>query len=100
MVQPSLTEVCPTVVLEALALRKAVVASDLSGLAEVLGYGKYGLLSETGNAASLAQKISTLLSNGKLRKKLGQAGQKYIFENFPIKKQVETLAKLYFAKQK
>lgn len=95
LVQPSLTEVCPTVVLEALALGKAVVASDLSGLAEVLGYGKYGLLFETGNAASLAQKISLLLNDEELRNKLGKEGQKYVHENFSIEEQANNLVKLY-----
>lgn len=95
LVQPSLTEVCPIVVLEALALSKAVVGSDLSGLAEVLAYDKYGVLFETGNAANLAEKISGLLNNKCLRKELGQAGQKYVFENFSIEKQVGLLIKLY-----
>ena len=74
---------------------KPIVASDLSGLAEVLGYGKYGLLFETGNAASLAQKISNLLGNKSMREKLGQAGKKYVFENFSIEEQVNNLVKLY-----
>ncbi|MBM4402403.1 MAG: glycosyltransferase family 4 protein, partial [Candidatus Cloacimonetes bacterium] len=95
LVQPSLTEVCPTVVLEALALKKAVVASDLSGLAEVLGFGKYGVLFKTGNAASLAEKISQLLQNKDLREELGVRGQKYVFKNFSIEKQVYSLTKVY-----
>lgn len=96
LVQPSLTEVCPLVVLEALALGKIVIGSDLSGLVEVLRFGKYGLLFETGNAFDLAQKIKLGLLDKKLNGRIAQEARKrYVTNNFSIEKQVSELKKIY-----
>lgn len=95
LVQPSLTEVSPIVVLEALALGKVVIGSNLSGLAELLGFGKYGVLFKTGNASDLAKKIKTLLESESLRKVYGQRGQRYVFQNFSIEKQANRLLSIY-----
>lgn len=97
LIQPSLTEVCPLVVLEALALGKLVIASDLSGLAEVLGFGKYGLLFQTGNAFDLAKKIRKGLQDSDLRRRFGQKGQAYVKQNFSIERQLQKLKTLYQA---
>lgn len=96
LVQPSLTEVCPIVVLEALALRRLVIGSDQSGLAETLGQGKYGLLFQMGNAFDLAQKIKLGLLDKKLNDQIVQETRKrYVVNNFSIERQVNTLKKVY-----
>lgn len=95
LVQPSLTEVCPIVVLEALALKRLVIGSDQSGLAETLGYGKYGLLFQMGNAFDLAQKIKEGLHNKSLQENFRKIGSEHIQQNFTIERQVKDLRKLY-----
>ena len=59
--------------LEAMAMGKAVVASDLDALRELIEDGRTGLLFAAGNAPDLAAKVMTLLASEALRRSLGQA---------------------------
>jgi glycosyltransferase involved in cell wall biosynthesis len=68
-VQPSRWEGYGIAALEAMAARKPVVASDVPGLAEVVGDA--GLLFTPGDAGQLAEKIAMLLGDAPLRRRLG-----------------------------
>lgn len=57
VVLPSLTESAPNVVLEALALGKAVVASAVGDVPALLGAGRYGQLVAPGDEAALADAL-------------------------------------------
>jgi glycosyltransferase involved in cell wall biosynthesis len=84
------------VLLEAMASGKAIVASDLAGVRSVVKEGENGLLAKPGNAEDLAQKISYLLSDESLRKKMGEAGRRHAKEFYSwgkIGKQLETIYK-------
>jgi PEP-CTERM/exosortase A-associated glycosyltransferase len=59
--------------LEAMAMGKAVVASDLDALRELIEDGRTGLLFVAGSAQDLAAKVVTLLASETLRQTLGQA---------------------------
>ncbi len=66
-----LTElVTPLKPLEAMAMRKAVVASDVGGHRELIQPGQTGLLFPAGNPTALADTIAQLLDNHALRKAL------------------------------
>jgi glycogen(starch) synthase len=64
--------------LEAMAMRKAVVGSDVGGLRELLDGGRVGLLFEAGNSRELADKLATVLSDAGLRAQLADAGGEYV----------------------
>jgi glycosyltransferase involved in cell wall biosynthesis len=54
----------PTVLIEAMAVGTPVVSTDCpSGAAEILGSGKYGLLTPVGDSQALAKAILEVLSN-------------------------------------
>jgi len=72
-VQPSRWEGFGIAALEAMASGKAIVASDVPGLAQVVGDA--GLLFPAGDAAQLARSISTALDNPDLRQRLAQRAQ-------------------------
>jgi len=68
---------------EAMACRVPVIGSSSGAIPEVVG--EAGLIFEEGNAHDLAEKISSLVNNGKLRLSLAQSGfdrvrQEYSFE--------------------
>lgn len=72
---PSRLEALPTVLIEAMACGCPVVATDcLSGPAEVLGGGRYGLLTPEDDAESLAGAIESLLSDRQRRDELVRLG--------------------------
>jgi len=60
------------VVLEAMALGKAVIASNEGGPVEIIVNGQSGLLIEVNNPKILAEKIDLLLSDEMLRKEIGK----------------------------
>lgn len=74
------------VILEALILGKAIIASDCKvGPKELLLNGKYGELFETGNSEELKMKIEKLINNQLLKKEYENLSKEAI-ERFNIKK--------------
>src|SRR6266849_3217687 len=62
------------VVAEALACQKAVVASAVGGIPEIIENGRSGVLVEPDHPGALARELLALLEDGSLRKSLGHAG--------------------------
>lgn len=69
-------------VLEAGAMAKPVVGSDIGGINEVLKEGRNGLLTCPGDAKDLFEKIVALLSNPDKASALGKAGHKISYDNY------------------
>jgi len=65
----------PTVILEAMSMAVPVVATDLGGAPEMIVDGETGLLIKTGNASKAADRISSLIKDSELRKRIGKSGQ-------------------------
>src|SRR5699024_10498913 len=70
--------VSPLKPFEAMAMQKAVVASDVKALAEIVRDGENGLLHEKGSAESLAEKLSLYLDNRELRESMARNGRKWV----------------------
>lgn len=64
----------PTVALEAMAMKKPVIASNIGGLPEMVIDGKTGILVNPSDAGQLKNAIDRLARDGDLRKKMGEAG--------------------------
>ena len=76
-----LTElVTPLKPLEAMAMKKPVIASDVGGHKEMVEHEKTGLLFQAGNLDSLASTICRMATDGKLRESLAEAGIQYVLE--------------------
>jgi len=65
------------VLLEAMASRLPVIASDIPGYREIIKDYSNGILFTPGNYDSLATKIEEIITDLSLRKRLSQQGQKY-----------------------
>jgi phosphatidylinositol alpha-mannosyltransferase len=63
------------ILLEAMAVGRATVASDIPGYREVLTHGEEGLLVPPANERALATAIVHLLADGERRAAMGQRGQ-------------------------
>jgi glycosyltransferase involved in cell wall biosynthesis len=64
-------ENCPYTVLEAFAAGKAIIASDIGGIPELVEDGRQGLLFEPGHAGMLADRIRSLLNDRERLELLG-----------------------------
>ena len=76
---PSLVEGFPLALAEALACGLAVVASDCSaGVRELTDDGRAGLLCVRGDSSSLARALDQVMTDGGLRRRLGEAGRAHV----------------------
>lgn len=74
-----LTElVCPLKPLEAMALGKCVVGSDIGGIREFIVAGETGLLARPDDADDLAGTLSQVIIAPELRRQLGQRGREAV----------------------
>jgi len=72
----------PTVLLEAAACSRAIVATDVPGCREVVKHGVTGLLVPPKDAQALAGALKQLLENKHLRQSMGEKGRQLIVERF------------------
>lgn len=79
---PSLGEGLPTVLIEAAACGRAIVATDVPGCRDVVKDGVNGLLVPVNQPKALAQALETLVSNPQLRAQMGSAGREIVLQTF------------------
>lgn len=72
--------VSPIKPLEAIAMEKAVLVSDVRALAEMVRDGETGLLFRKGDVNDLAEKLGRLLCDLSLRERLGRNGRRWVQE--------------------
>jgi len=82
-------------VIEAMALKKPVVATDIPGPRDIVVDGKTGFLVPPGDIKAMTEKIIYLLDNPDVAKKMGECGRKRVEQYFDIKKAVEKIEKIY-----
>lgn len=92
---PSLEEALGTAVLEAMAAGKAVVASRVGGIPEVVADGETGLLVPPGDSDALAGAVTRLLENSEVRRRMGERGRLRIEEQFSLDRMLERTEALY-----
>ncbi|HEV2349350.1 MAG TPA: glycosyltransferase [Terriglobia bacterium] len=95
LANPSLTEVMPNVVLEAMAAGVPVVATSVGGVAEIAGESGALALVPPADALSLASAIAQLLADPVRAVALGIAGQKRVRQAFSPERQSAQLLALY-----
>jgi len=75
-------ELAPLSLKEAQLMKKPVVATNVGGNQEMMIDGRTGFLVEQGNHEQLVDKLSLLLEDKELAKKMGEQGRKFIEETF------------------
>lgn len=94
-VQPTLMDAFPTAVLEAMAAGKAVIASAVGGVPEIIGDGESGILVEPGDAEAIVRAVRRLLHSPQERERLAEAGRRVVGERFSVRQWITQLDELY-----
>ena len=95
VVLPSYREGMPRSLLEASAMGKAVIATDVVGCREVVEHGRTGLLVPVRDAQALARAIVELACDPKRRAQMGAAGRDKILKQFDERFVIESAIKAY-----
>lgn len=94
-VYPSWHEGFGRSIMEALAMEKAVVATRVGGITDLIKDGENGFLVEPHDPEALAEKMKELMQNKDLREKFGKAGRKWVSENFEWNDGIKKFAQLF-----
>jgi glycosyltransferase involved in cell wall biosynthesis len=94
-VLPSLHEGIPMVLLEALALKRPVVASRVGGIPEVVSHGLSGMLVNPGNDTELAVGLQQLIQDREVAASLGVAGRNRVEQEFDAALMAKRTATMY-----
>ncbi len=76
----SINEGVPNVILEALSCGRPVVATKAGGIPEIVSSRDYGILTESGDAKSLASSIDEALSRDWDREKIAERGKSFSWD--------------------
>jgi glycosyltransferase involved in cell wall biosynthesis len=89
VVHPSLNEIFPNAVGEAMACGRPVIAADAGGTAELVGADGAGVLVPPGDPDALAAAVRELLEDPERRRRLGAAARQRIAAEFPLARMID-----------
>lgn len=92
---PSILEGLGIAVIEAMSMERAIVATRVGGLPELVTDGLDGILVEPNNPRELSKAMGNILENPELKKKLGQNARKKAVEQFSIDTMIRKYEELY-----
>lgn len=95
VVLPSYREGLPKVLIEAAAVGRAIVTSDVPGCREVVRDGDNGLLARVRDGKSLAEAIGRLLDDPALRARMGKRGRERAVREFSVEGVVDATMRVY-----
>jgi glycosyltransferase involved in cell wall biosynthesis len=95
VVLPSQLEALPTVLLEAGAMGRPVVATRVGGIPEIVEDGRTGLLVDVGDPDALADQLAQLLLDPPRARAMGCAARARVKERFSLPVQAAALRALY-----
>jgi glycosyltransferase involved in cell wall biosynthesis len=96
-VSASHTESFGLAIVEAMASRTAVVATETAGAREIVRDGETGLLTRIGNPNELAGAIQSLLGDEASRLRIAAAAQRDVAERFSLERMIDETEKIYRA---
>jgi glycosyltransferase involved in cell wall biosynthesis len=88
-------EAFPIAILEAMAMERPVIASNFSGIPEVIDDGETGLLVPPANPEALAKAIIWVLKHPKEAEIMGKKGRKRVEQLFSISSTLKKLEQIY-----
>ncbi|MBW2260591.1 MAG: glycosyltransferase [Deltaproteobacteria bacterium] len=84
----------PNVIIEAMAMKRPVVGSDLSGIPEVVRPGETGLLVQPGDSLELSDAMARIGDDLEAAAAMGAAGRRLVEERFDVRKNIEEQIRL------
>ncbi len=95
LVLASIFEGFPNVVLEAMASGAVAVATDVDGARELIASGEHGLLVPPGQPAAVADAVTRLLGDDRLRERLALAARRRVEAEFTVEVMARRTAEAY-----
>lgn len=80
---------------EGMAAGKAVIATEVGGIPEIIQHSGNGLLYPPGDAVALSESIAALADDDTMRDRLGVAARETVMQKFNLKRQKEELVDLF-----
>jgi glycosyltransferase involved in cell wall biosynthesis len=94
-VLPSRSEALPNAVLEAMATGLPIVTTAVGGMLELIEHGRTGLLADAGDAGSLAEQISRVMTDPALAGRLGRAARDDVRSRFSFERMIAGFEQVY-----
>ena len=94
-VLPSLAESCPMSLLEAMASERAVVATSVGDIPEIVENGVSGMLISPNDVDALAMSIERLLDDGKLRHSISHKARETVEAEYSTRKMAARTFSVY-----
>ena len=88
-------ESLPISILEAMAARLPVVASAVGGVPDIVVDGETGFLVPPADPEALADRLRTIVADGALRRRLGDAGRRRVEKHFAVEEFQRLHVELY-----
>jgi glycosyltransferase involved in cell wall biosynthesis len=95
LVQSSLTEGLPNVIVEAAYLRVPILATRVGGTDEVVEHGRSGWLIEAGDASAIRAGLEAFLAEPQRFVAMGESAQRRIVDGFSIAVRTRKLTEFY-----
>jgi glycosyltransferase involved in cell wall biosynthesis len=95
VVLPSLFEGLPLVAVEALAMARPMVATNVEGTREIIADGDTGILVRPSDPTALAVGIERILADPSLGAQLGARSRRLVERNFDVQMQIAATVRLY-----
>ena len=95
LVHPSLRDGMPNAVLEAMACGKAVIATPVGGVVEVIQDGVNGYFVNVDDALGLAEKMAEVLSQPEKRAAVGGSAREAVLSQYTLKKELQANLQIY-----
>jgi glycosyltransferase involved in cell wall biosynthesis len=92
---PSFAEGVPVVLMEAMAMRLPVIATDVMGVRELVDDGVNGVVVRPSRPDLLADALAALAADGDLARRLGAAGRETVRREFDIRRSGAQLRALF-----
>lgn len=91
---PSYTESFPLSILEAMASKKAIIATDVGGVSEIISNNENGLLVKPNDLEQLRDKLIYLVNNPEKARELGKQARITVESKFELKKSMKKTIKV------
>ena len=95
VVVPSRWEPLPNTILEAMSAGKAIIATAVGGIPEVIKHKETGILVYSNHPRDISEAIISLMNDASLRNNIGANAKKYVRSNFTIRKMMMKTFKVY-----
>ena len=97
LVVPSLLEGFPMITLEAMAMAKPIIGTNIDGITEQIIDGENGILVSPKDPVALAGAIIKVLNDKESAKEMGLAARKTVEQKFSVEKMVAETEKVYLS---